>query len=134
MPDKSNLWSIAITAIASVLIGFALSTLAYRMRLLRVPGGSFVERLDNHVHLTPAQRDQVSDIIHQTRYKIEDLRRDFSRTRRATMWDSYDKVRAVLTPEQQKIFDRDFSPPWGNRREFEGERPAPSAIVSPAGN
>ncbi|HVN28180.1 MAG TPA: hypothetical protein VMT64_06820 [Candidatus Binataceae bacterium] len=132
MPDKSNVWSIAITAIASVLIGFAISTLAYRMRILRVPAGSFVGRLDNKVHLTSTQREQVTEIIDKTRDQIEGLRHDYFRARRAAMWDSYDKVRAVLTPEQQQIFDRDFAPPWGTRKE--AERSPASASPSPAGH
>ena len=133
MPDNSTAWSIAITAIASVLIGFALSTLAYRTRVLRVPGGSFVERLDHHVHLTPAQRDQISDIMHNTRAKIDGLKRDYIRARRSSMWDSYDQVRAVLTPEQQKVFDRDFSPPWGPR-DAGGDHDLPGSSPLPAGH
>lgn len=117
-----------------MLIGFAISTLAYRMRILRVPAGSFVDRLDNRVHLTSAQREQVTEIIHGTRDKIEDLRRDFFRARRSAMWDSYDKVRAVLTPDQQAVFDRDFAPPWGSRKEAAGERSPASAAPSPATN
>jgi hypothetical protein len=131
LPDRTNLWAILITIVSSLLIGFALSTLAYRFRLLRVPGGSFVERLDRHVHLTTAQRKQIGEIMENTRGKIERLRRDFQRDRRDALWDSYDHVRAVLTPEQQRIFDREFVPPWGSRREVEGA-PSPSGIPSPA--
>ena len=116
---------------SSVLIGFALSTLAYRFRLLRVPGGNFVERLDRHVHLTPAQREQIGEIMEDTRGKIERLRRDFQRERRDALWNSYDRVRAVLTPEQQKLFDREFVPPWGSRREIEGV-PSPPETQAPA--
>jgi Spy/CpxP family protein refolding chaperone len=114
-----------------VLIGFALSTLAYRFRILRVPGGNFVERLDRHVHLTPAQRKQIGEIMEDTRGRIERLRRDYQRDRRDALWDSYDHVRAVLTPEQQQVFDREFVPPWGSRRESEGSS-SPSGIPSPA--
>jgi hypothetical protein len=131
LPDKSNFWPIVTTAVASVLIGFALSTLAYRMRILRVPGGNFVERLDNRVHLTPAQREQVTDIIQETRFRIETLRRDFLRSRRSALWDSYEKVRGILTPPQQKIFDSDFSPPWGGRHEGGGQA-SPAASPSAA--
>ena len=131
MPDRTNLWPIVITIISSVLIGFALSTLAYRFRILRVPGGNFVERLDRHVHLTPAERKQIGEIMEDTRGRIERLRRDYQRDRRDALWDSYDRVRAVLTPEQQQIFDREFVPPWGSRREIESS-PSPSEIPSPA--
>ncbi|HUA32747.1 MAG TPA: hypothetical protein VMA09_04035 [Candidatus Binataceae bacterium] len=86
------------------------------------------------MHLTSAQRDQVTEIIRNTRDKIEDIRRDFFRARRAAMWESYDKVRDVLTPDQQAIFDRDFAPPWGSRKEAEVEHPAASPSPSPAGN
>lgn len=131
MPDRTNLWAILITIISSVLIGFALSTLAYRFRILRVPGGNFVERLDRHVHLTPDQRKQIGAIMEDTRGRIERLRRDYQRDRRDALWNSYDHVRAVLTPEQQQIFDREFVPPWGSRREDESA-PSPSEIPSPA--
>jgi len=52
--------------ISGLLIGFAVSTLAYRYRVLRVPGQSIVERMSRDLQLTPAQRDRVGDILRES--------------------------------------------------------------------
>jgi Spy/CpxP family protein refolding chaperone len=116
LPAKTNFWTIAITAVAGLLIGFAASTLAYRYRLLHVPGGHFVERMNRELNLTPVERDQIFAIMSDTRRKAEDQRSQMRVQRRELFVTAWNRVRAVLNPEQQKIFDRDFSPP----RDHEG--------------
>ena len=121
MPGNPNIRTIAITALASLLVGFALSTLAYRYRILHVPGGYFIERMNRELNLTPAERDQIHAIMSDTRHHVEDLRRESMEKRRALFSDSWNKIRAVLTPDQQKIFDRDFSPPWHHGMFWHGD-------------
>lgn len=100
----------AAAVVASLLIGFAASTLAYRYRILRVPG-NFVERLDRELHLSDEQRGKVLEILRDKREKMVDLKRDFHHRRRELFLQAHDQIRSVLTPEQQQKFDREFVPP-----------------------
>jgi Spy/CpxP family protein refolding chaperone len=103
--------------VAGLLIGFAASTLAYRYRILRVPFRSPFERMSRELNLTPAQRQQISDVMSDTRKKVIQLRLDSRRQRHQLFADSYKRMRSVLTPEQQQKFDSSFPPP----RDSEGE-------------
>jgi len=115
LPAKSNILSGLLVGVSCLLIGFALSTLAYRYRYLRVPGGGLMERMNRELDLTPAQRDRIGDILRDTRVKVMQARQDFDHRRHELFWDGLGQVRGVLTPEQQKIFDRDFTRPWAHR-------------------
>jgi Spy/CpxP family protein refolding chaperone len=85
--------------------------MAYRYRYLRVPGSGLIERMNLELNLTPAQRDQVGDILRDTRFKVTQARRGFDHQRHNLFWQGLGQIRAVLTPDQQKIFDRDFTQP-----------------------
>ena len=112
MPAKSNLWLGVLVAVSGLLIGFSLSTLAYRYRILRVPGGSIIERMNRDLQLTPAQRDRIGDILRDARFKVRQAEQDFRHHRHEVFWQALGQVRESLTPEQQKIFDREFAHPW----------------------
>jgi hypothetical protein len=131
-----------IIGVSCLLIGFALSTLAYRYRYLRVPGGQLIERMNRELDLTPAQRDKIGDIMRDTRFKVIQARRDFDRQRHGLFWQGLGEIRGVLTPEQQKIFDRDFTHPWehhehhgdyddGDHMSLEQGAPQPTAPPAP---
>jgi len=94
--------------VAGLLIGFAASTLAYRYRWMRVPPGGLMERMDRVLKLTPAQHDQVVQVLDETRSRMEELRRDSERQRRELLSQTSDKIRSILTAEQQKDFERYF--------------------------
>ena len=112
MPAKSNIWFGVVVGFSCLLIGFAISTLAYRYRYLRVPGGGFVERMIRDLNLTPAQRDHVGDIVRDTRFKVMQARRDYDHQRHNLFWQGLGQIRGVLTPDQQKTFDQEFTHPW----------------------
>lgn len=114
MPAKSNILFGVLAGVSCLLIGFALSSLAYRYHYLRVPAPGLIERMNHELNLTPAQRDRVGDILRDTRFKVMQARQDFQHRRHALFWDGLGQIRAVLTPEQQKIFDRDFTQPWAH--------------------
>jgi hypothetical protein len=114
LPAKSNIWISLVVGVSCLLIGFALSTLAYRARYLRVPGSGLIERMNLELNLTPAQRDQIGDILRDTRFKVMKMRQDFDHKRHEMFWNGLGQIRNILTPEQQKIFDRDFTHPWEN--------------------
>ena len=86
--------------------------MAYRYDYLRVPGSGLIERMNLELNLTPAQRDQVGDILRDTRFKVMKARQDYDHQRHQLFWQGLGQVRGILTPEQQKIFDRDFTHPW----------------------
>jgi Spy/CpxP family protein refolding chaperone len=63
------------------------------------------------LELSPAQREQIRGIMHETRSKIEAARNSFEQQRHAIFFNAYIRIRALLTPSQQKIFDARFVPP-----------------------
>ena len=106
---------------AALLVGFVASTLAYRYRILRLPGEPFVARMDRELNLTPAQRSQIRDIMRDARLQIMQHEQEFRRLRHETFVHAMHQIRATLTPEQQEKFDRDFLP-YRGRDEWQGER------------
>lgn len=102
---------IAIALLAGLAVGFAGSTLAYRYGLLNVPGERPMERMVRELKLTPAQHDQVAEVMESTRDRVQEARHDFQHQRRRILVDAYTRVRALLTPDQQKEFDSKFVPP-----------------------
>jgi Spy/CpxP family protein refolding chaperone len=129
--------SITIALIAGLAIGFAGTTLAYRHRLLRVPGRGPLERMVQTLNLTPAQSEQVGEVMEETHTKMRDLHDQFRRQRRHTLIAAYGQIRELLTPEQQRRFDQDFVPPkLRSRIAMEGIKPragtpSPNASANP---
>lgn len=111
MSDKGRGWLTAAIAVAALVVGFAASSLAYRYRLLRVPHEPIIWRLQRELDLTFSQREQIRQIIDDTRFKIIGLRQEFQRERLTRLGDAFKQIRALLNPKQQKIFDREFKPP-----------------------
>jgi hypothetical protein len=104
--------AITIAALAGLLIGFALTNFAYQHGMLRAPGAHrFVDRLSADLQLSPDQRHQVEDLVHDSRAKMDQLHQDFRRQHHDLIQQTHDKIRTLLTPEQQQKFDRDFSHP-----------------------
>ena len=112
LPARSNIWFVLVVGVSCLLIGFALSTMAYRYRYLRVPGGGLIERMNRDLNLTPAQSDRIADILRDTRFKVMQAHMGYVHQRHQMFWQGMNEVRGILTPEQQKIFDRDFTRPW----------------------
>ncbi|HNC23363.1 MAG TPA: Spy/CpxP family protein refolding chaperone, partial [Opitutaceae bacterium] len=90
-----------------------------------------MKMLEEKLSLTPAQKQQIQAIWDQAEQQGKALRADESAAREqrrekmgAIMKDSHDKVRAVLTADQQKIFDSLPPEPRGRRGGPGGPRPA----------
>ena len=110
--------------------------MAYRYRYLRVPGGGLIERMNRELNLTPAQSDRIGDILRDTRFKVTQARQDYVHRRHQMFWQGLNDIRGILTPEQQKIFDRDFTRPWehghhGGHDDGEGDDHQPPAAGAP---
>lgn len=118
---------VATAVLAGLLIGFAASTLAYRYRVLRVPGGNFVERMNRALNLSADQREKIHEIMRDKRARMQDLHREFRQRRRELFLQAHDQIRGVLTPEQQQKFDREFVPPGArHHHEFQPEQAQPA--------
>jgi Spy/CpxP family protein refolding chaperone len=85
--------------------------MAYRYGLLRIPGERPIQRMSRVLDLTPSQREQIGEAMEDAHAKIQQTRRDFQRQRRRIFLDTYIRIHALLTPEQQRKFDRLFVPP-----------------------
>ncbi|MGH7985977.1 MAG: hypothetical protein ACREQX_06795 [Candidatus Binataceae bacterium] len=103
--------SITIALLAGLVIGFAGTTLAYRHRLLRVPGEGPLARMIQTLKLTPAQSEEVGEVMEDTHVKMRDLHAQFRRQRRDTLIQAYGRIRGLLSGDQQRRFDQDFVPP-----------------------
>jgi Spy/CpxP family protein refolding chaperone len=119
LPARFNPLFVVLALLAGLLLGFAASTFAYRHRLLRVPGEGMVQRMDQILKLSPAQHEQVVEVMEESRRKMGEMHREFQQRRRQLLDQAYAQVRALLTPEQQKEFDRSFKPApprhWGHQ-------------------
>ena len=130
MPGRFNTWTFAFSVVAALLIGFVASTLAYRYRILHLPGEPVVARMNRELHLTPAQLSQIRDIMQDTRLRIMQYQRDFRRERREAFLEGLHQIRGTLTPEQQEIFDREFLP-YGSKGQLQEQRQGQYAPVPP---
>ena len=130
MPGRFNLWTFVLSVAAALLIGFVASTLAYRYRILRLPGEPVVARMNRELNLSPAQLSEIRDIMKDTRLHIMQYQRDFRRQRRQAFLEGLQQIRGTLTPEQQEIFDREFLP-YGSRRQMQEKREEQSPGVPP---
>lgn len=132
MPARSNIWFGLLIGVSCILIGFALSTTAYRYHYLHVPGGGLIERMNHELNLTPAQSDRIADILRDTRFKVMQARQDYVHRRHQLFWQGMSDVRGILTPDQQKIFDRDFTQPWEHRHGHHGDDEGDNQLPPPA--
>ncbi len=134
MPARGSIATILIALAAGLLVGFAASTLAYRFRLLRVPGENVAERLSHELGLTPGQREQVKEVMHETRFKLMELRHQFQRQRHQLFVQSWGRIRGILNSDQQQKFDRLFPRPsaaLGGEHEGEELAPGPPPTAQP---
>ena len=67
--------------------------------------------MSRDLDLTPSQREQVAEVMEDTRAPRGTSQARFQRERRKVLLNAYIEIRASLTPDQQKRFDRDFVPP-----------------------
>jgi Spy/CpxP family protein refolding chaperone len=111
LQGRSNAILLAAALLAALAIGFAASTLAYRYKVLHVPGENLVQRMNRAFSLTPSQREQIGEVMEDTRAQVMEMRRNILRQRRRLMIAAYLKVRAILNSDQQKKFDKEFIPP-----------------------
>jgi hypothetical protein len=122
---KSSGFQAVIALIVGLALGFGGATLIYRYGLLPIPGERPFQRMARVLQLTPTQREQIRDIMHDSHSKIEAARRAFEQQRHRIFFSAYIRIHALLTPSQQLIFDARFVPP-SIRAEAQGKLPSSS--------
>ena len=90
------------------------------------PPGRLVDRLERDLQLTPEQRAQVEAIFEARRPRLEEVQREVmaraDQEQRALQAD----IRRVLTPDQQRRFDRWLADaPRGRSSRARGGQPGP---------
>ena len=130
MRGKAIALLIAATLLAGLVIGVAGSILAYRYGWMHLHGRYLLQRMDRELALTPAQHEQIEDVMEGTHKKMRELRLNLREQRRRLMIDTYLKIRSLLTPDQQKTFDRRFVPP---RLRSEAEQLQHGMVAPPPG-
>jgi Spy/CpxP family protein refolding chaperone len=133
--DRPTIVLLAAAVAAGLAIGFAGSTLAYRYKLIHLPGANLVDRMNQSLNLDPSQREQIVEVMEDTRDQVTQLKHSLQRQRRRLMLAAYLKIRAILNPDQQKKFDDEFVPPKfrAEAQQFVQHRDAAPAQPSPAG-
>jgi Spy/CpxP family protein refolding chaperone len=128
LQGRVSILLIVAALLAGLALGFAGTTTAYRHGWVHAPGEGPVDRMTKDLGLTPSQREQVAEVMEDTRARVGHLRRDFERQRRRVLLNAYIQIRAFLTPEQQKRFDQDFVPPRFRSEAEELERQSESQV------
>lgn len=111
LQGKYGLLVLAAALLAGSAIGFASTSLAYRMHWLEAPRQDLIDRMSDDLALTPSQREQVGEVMRGTHDRVTRMRADFQHQRRRLLLDAYLKIAAVLSPDQRARFDREFVPP-----------------------
>ena len=92
---------------------------AFRERIL--------DRMERGLSLSKEQREQVKTVLSNQREQFELLRKEIHPRFESIHNDTREKIRELLTPEQQKLFDekqmRIMPDPPGHRRRPKGPSP-----------
>ncbi len=96
------------------------------------------QRLDRILDLSPEQARQVQRILAESRREMEALRRDLAPRLHAAMERSQQRIRDLLTPQQQRRFDELRHAHRHRAERFFGERrrhgPLPPGGPPPPGH
>jgi Spy/CpxP family protein refolding chaperone len=124
--------TIAAALVAGLVLGALGATVGYVSGYLHLPGERPLYRMARVLDLTPAQREQIGEVMEQTREQIHAAHRDFLAQRSKLLYAAYLKIHVLLTPEQQRKFDRDFVPPRFRQQAAANSSPTSSPPASPA--
>lgn len=116
MPGKFKILTVLLAVAGGLMAGFAISTILYRFRILRVPGEPVLMRMSRELKLSADQREQIATILQEARLRVRESRLQMMQRRRQIFLNAYGRIRNVLTPDQQAKFDRDFGRPFLRRQ------------------
>ncbi len=111
LQGKYGLMVLVAVLLAGAAIGFASTSLAYRLHWIEAPRQTLVDQMTHDLKLDPSQREQVGAVMRHTHDRITAMRVGFQRQRRQLLLDAYLQISAILTPGQRARFDAEFVPP-----------------------
>ena len=79
----------------------------------------FLRRIEKHLNLTPQQRERIEKIMHDSQERTKPLWDQISPKLRDELTQVREAIRAELTPEQQKTFEKLIKPRAPRRSEDE---------------
>lgn len=108
-------WVASIAVLALFVVGVGVGVLGthlfYTQQIRRHGGGSefgahrFLTRLERELNLTADQSRRIDEILVQSRLESDALRLEMLPRVREHMWQTRERIREVLGPEQQARFD-----------------------------
>ena len=130
MQGKYGVLFATVALVFGLAIGFGGATLSYRYGFLPIPSERPFQRMARVLQLTAVQREQIRNVMRETRGKIEVARHNFAQQRHTIFFNAYLRIHALLTPNQQSIFDARFVPP-SLRAEAQAQQTKARASASP---
>lgn len=106
--DTSRYTAAAVALLVGLLLGFAATAVAFRQHWIPVPGSSLVDRMDRVLKLTPAQREQLVEILDETHVRVGQMRIEFDRQRHKILAETRGEITGILTPTQKIQFEHYF--------------------------
>jgi Spy/CpxP family protein refolding chaperone len=126
---------VAVAFVAGALIGFA-GGRVYSIYRVGRGGPDFIRtrvirHLDSELHLTPAQHDQISQIMERHHRRMQEIAQGIRPQMRQEIDAANGEIEAVLTPDQRTKFNsmrmrmERFMPHRGRHHEGPGGEPPP---------
>lgn len=108
--SKARLIVLAVFLLGAVAGGLSMNLYT---RVTRTPAGpgpfgkeGLLRKLNDRLHLTPEQLDQVSTVVNETDEQYAEIRRDVNPRFNAVRQKSRDRIRALLSKEQLEEFEK----------------------------
>lgn len=92
---------------------------------------NFIARLDRELKLTPEQHERIVKIITESQERTKELWKPVEQPMKREMMETKQKIRAELTPEQQKKFEMLMQRPQQRKPD---EPPSPENRMRPRDN
>ncbi len=109
---------ITCTFLLGLFVGLIVSPLVWRRGQSAAPSFlGMVDELSVEAQLNPEQRQQVEEILADTRQQFQDLRRQYNPQMVQIRNTSRERISALLTPQQKTGFDL-----WNQRNDAKRDR------------
>jgi hypothetical protein len=115
--QKAYLIIFATFALGFIVGGAATSILLGRSATRPAAPPRIIDELSTELKLDPAQREAVDRILAEARGRFQELRRELNPRFDQIRNQNNERIRAILTPDQQALFDQ-----WQQREDLKREQ------------
>ncbi len=112
---KAPFKEIIIALLIGGLVGWFAATRSFE-RPMHGRHGQLIEKFSRELHLTPAQKDQVSVVLESKRAQFKALREEMSPRFEQLRASSQKEIEKILTPDQIPAFKK-MEERWQSRRQ-----------------